>query len=1357
MSQAALAHRPYTNSNLFTSHYLDERIHDRDEWNCDDGAQAALTELQALYDLEKDLVDGYAEDPLIDNWIDEVLDILGYGTNVETTVPDRGGFIDILLFEDTGARRDAVKVSLDTHESSDRFDHGIGLVEAKQWDADFSARVNDQRPYRNASHQIKHHLERTPENIQWGILTNGRKWRLYGTNDYETQTYYEVDLPELLERGDLKAFKYFYTFFRPAAFHERGGTTFLDDVWSESETAAQQLGADLQDNVFTALRVLGKGFIETNDLALDPDGDGRNELKEQSLVLLYRLIFLLYAESRGLIHPENQAAVDEYEQNFSLDALRLEIHDEIGEVDDGFDDVYSEHSTTMWHRLENLFRLIDEGEESLGIPPYNGGLFNQETHSFLTDHEISDQYLAEVIYRVSTTENDDGRYVLADYADLDTRHLGSVYEGLLEHQFRIAPEEYAAVEADGGQVWRPATEVAVADAVETVEEGDLYVVNDEGERKATGAYYTPDYVVTYIVEETVGPLVDEIRADLEEQGFEPGSYEYLGAFYRRVTNLNVLDPAMGSGHFLTRATEYLSRQVMDEVLDVEEATAFDEHHVRREIAKECIYGLDLNGMAVELAKLSMWLETLAADHPLAFLDHHLKTGNSLVGSDVTTVLAKDAEANGGQLTLQQSSAHVRERTPDYVMDLMQELLKIDNETLEDVKSMEELYEDVRSDAFYQRLFELTNVHTAEQFGLDVPEGAYEQMAQVIDDETAWAEVSEEDWFTTAQAMSEQESFFHWELEFPEVFFTIDGEKLEDGGFDAVIGNPPWVILSDDLQRAYLWREYDYQSGQPDLYRFFIEKCSDLSQYRYGLITPSSWLRIPAATALRESLITPQLLESVAKVPSDAFPEVAANMVTFVATLTETQEAIRVDSLDDSNPPSTDHWISYPTHIADEYRIPLAHGGSSELAIVEKMGDSGVTLGDIGTSTVGYQLYHTDIHSADTIQDESHHSDTPVDDDFVPEIRAGSLYRFYVDPEPDGYVDLSAEFFRIPPETYRDGDRILVREVPGPDGIVSAQTSDELLFPKSVISLVTDSSVSTRYLTALLNSNLLAFEFLVTGEKSSQDLFPRISGSALQRLSIHDTPASVFLQEQTPIRAALSDLQERTDLDDGICDDPIETILEALSAVMKRCGTERQTVNCSLLDYLGTYADGHSLSEVGLVQPPEGATDSSLTETAEDRDNLRIGDVKLLRESPTSVEIRLTVRYKPDTEDVHETDQWGYTETDFEPALRISDLTETEADLIEAFVPVAVDEAGGFANFRETATTTMSPLDRLRTLTLPAVDDVRDGLESYRKTTARAAELETTMERTNELIDQIVYELYGLTDEEIAIVEEAVGD
>ena len=182
-----------------------------------------------------------------------------------------------------------------------------------------------------------------------------------------------------------------------------------------------------------------------------------------------------------------------------------------------------------------------------------------------------------------------------------------------------------------------------------------------------------------------------------------------------------------------------------------------------------------------------------------------------------------------------------------------------------------------------------------------------------------------------------------------------------------------------------------------------------------------------------------------------------------------------------------------------------------------------------------------------------------------------------------------------------------------------------------------------------------------------------------------------------------------------------------------------------------------LGESGLIQPPAEASNSILNETAAERSNLRVGTAHVDRESPNTVLIEATARYKPDDEDAHETDQWGYTETEYLPAFRITDLTEREADLIEHFVPVAVDEAGGFANFRETATKTNSLIDRLKAIELPDVDDVADDLANYLRTVERAEELDEKIAQTDALIDEIVYELYGLTDEEIGIVEEAVGE
>ncbi|MFB6143519.1 MAG: Eco57I restriction-modification methylase domain-containing protein, partial [Halorientalis sp.] len=900
MSQASLGAGPYRNSNLFSGYYLDERVGDLAQWECDDQARAVFETLQDIWEKEAPLVDSKKEDELLSTWIDRVLSVLGFGTLSETTLPDGGGYNDRLLFESGEKRRDA-ELRKKEGETEAMYGLASAVLEAKQWDADFTQRLGEARSYRDASHQVKYYLEHTPEQLQWGILTDGRRWRLYGTKDYATETYYEVDLPELLESGDLEAFKYFYAFFRPAAFRESAGTSFLDTVWSESETAAQELGEDLQDNVFTALRVLGEGFVETNDLDIDPDDEAAlDQLKEQSLVLLYRLMFVLYAESRGLIHPDDPDSKDEYEANFSLDQLRLDIHEDI--TGGGSFADYSEHATTMWNRLQDLFRLVDEGEESLGVPPYNGGLFDRETHAFLAEHDVADRYVAEVVYRLGTTA-DDGSFVLADYADLDTRHLGSIYEGLLEHQFRIAPEEYAAVAEDGGQVWQPASAVDDGDAVETVAAGDLYVVNDDGERKATGAYYTPDYVVTYIVEETIDPLLADIDADLRADGLDPADREYFQRYWERVRDLTILDPAMGSGHFLTTATGYLTERVM-EVVREQEIQSYDEQELRRDIAKECIYGVDVNGMAVELAKLSMWLETLAADRPLAFLDHHLKTGNSLVGSDVTAVLSDDGDGEDGQLTLTQAFARVRERTLEHVMDLMADLLAIDNEDLADVKSMEDLYDEIREDALYQRLFELTNVHTAERFGLDVPADAYERMADAIEDAEDWAEIREADWFASAQAMAADEDFFHWELEFPEVFFGEDGERRDDAGFDVVAGNPPYVniMLIPDKQKDYLKKSFETAFRRFDLYVLFSELAYSLTrpQGSFAYIVPDKILTESYASKWRKSVLSGRAIRSILDLrDQNVFEDATNSPVVYIAQNCGQFDSITVDVRQDN--------------------------------------------------------------------------------------------------------------------------------------------------------------------------------------------------------------------------------------------------------------------------------------------------------------------------------------------------------------------------------------------------------------------------------------------------------------------------
>lgn len=305
----------------------------------------------------------------------------------------------------------------------------------------------------------------------------------------------------------------------------------------------------------------------------------------------------------------------------------------------------------------------------------------------------------------------------------------------------------------------------------------------------------------------------------------------------------------------------------------------------------------------------------------------------------------------------------------------------------------------------------------------------------------------------------------------------------------------------------------------------------------------------------------------------------------------------------------------------------------------------------------------------------------------------------------------------------------------------------------------DSDIDLEYIMAILSSTLINQFFKACFVDN------HIATQYLDAIPLFDPRSGTAFSDERMGRAweqYESEKELRTDAIETVrTEDLGEMIRFALSSLAKDCRKavqSKESLNLSLLDHLGNYdADGPLLTEVGFAQPPKGAADSILQETTETRANLRVGSVAVERETPSTVTIHLSARYKPEAEEEYATDRWGYTETDPLPALRITDLPETEADLIRAFVPVAVEEAGGFGGFRETATKTNSLIDRLEALTLPVLSEVERGLERYIDTRERAAELDEGIERTDELIDEIVYELYGLTDEEIEIVENAVGE
>ncbi|MDZ7688744.1 MAG: TaqI-like C-terminal specificity domain-containing protein [Halobacteriales archaeon] len=1391
---------PYrTNRDLFSNHYLDEQLPEREPWKSvdDEEVREAYESVKSLLESNRDRVEGYNEAQLERNFIRKVFDALGVYFEIEETVdttqrrPDYGFFETEDEIDEAFERRD---------EGGDFYENAVAVADAKRWGRKLDTRGEHRRDFENPSYQIHYYLQETPPD--WAVLTNGEKWRLYyGPMSHRLDSYYEIDLPAVLdaveeerereeEDGDaLKEFRYFYLFFRREAFvADAGGDCFLDDVYDGSNVFAQDLGEDLRDNIYEAIRVLSEGFLEYNDDLGEEDLD---LIHDSSLIYLYRLIFVLYAESEG---RELLPRGDEiYAENYSLNTLKQEVTENL----DDSGTHYLAWEDNLWNRLDSLFRLIDQGSRSRGIPEdelfipaYNGGLFRtnpDETDSdearFLDEHVAGDWYVARVLDLLTRSSVNGGK-TFVDYSSLDVRHLGSIYEGLLEYRVNVADApmrvedgEYVVVEDDADE-----------DVDVEVQAGDVYLSTDSGERKATGSYYTPEYVVEYIVEETLGPLVDDVRESLVAESTEES---FADDFAERVFEMKILDPAMGSGHFLVNAVDYLAREIINAQQRQDEragektvAEERDINWARRQVAQKCIYGVDKNSLAVELSKVSLWLRTLAARQPLAFLDHHLKTGDSLVGSNVEEIdeLETTGGDNDGPNSTLTEFGVTRRGTVEDLMRIYSDFIAIENQDLADIKEMEEKYDEFERNVLRRRLEAIANVKTAEEFGVDPPGGVYERMARALEDEDEWAAVEEKDWFAEAQRLAEEKEFFHWRLEFPEVFYDTDGEEKENPGFDAVIGNPPYGIDLPKEYQEYLGKNYISAGLEYDSYTFFLEK--SISNLRRGglsgYIIPIVWTKLEYNQALRDLMLSDTQLRGIVDV-GDVFPDavVETMILTFSKEEPTGKTEIRVvneaGTIEDrlTNLNRGDWEIEYEVDqsvFSENSNLKIDYDTEPTsrdlISKVESVSDNLGELADISQGITPYDSYAG--QDREIIENRAYHSKEKEDETYGKWLDGQDVSRYHMGwgGEWLSYGDWLA----APREKkYFTEPRLLFREVTGGvNRVIATYTEEEYYYGHSVIPAVTsDCRLSGKCLLAIVNSSLLGWYNLNTSPNAKKDKFPKMNPDDVANLPIYRMVLDASEAESVSRVSSLVDDYEAYLTGDAPApkpdeDDVAHDFLAELAERMTTLKQDRAALNLSLLEYLGVSADdglpetleGATLGD--LYMPVSGVSDTPLARTADELENARIGEVEV-EDRDGRLVLRATARYKPENEDEHETDRWGYTETGFHDVMEFVGLDDAEEALVREFVPVAVEEAGGFAGFRETATKSNSLVDRLKALTLPDVDATRDDLDRYTDVKARADELDDKIERTDALIDEIVYDLYGLTDEEIEIVEEAVSD
>ena len=734
----------------------------------------------------------------------------------------------------------------------------------------------------------------------WGILTAEGRYRLFQRRPPvgpATGQHLEIDTGEL-ERKD----RLYLGLLAPESLKENG---WLTGWVGEAKDFGEELRKGLEERLIKdALPNIARGlgeWLESQGADLT-DRDQLRQIEEAALTLVFRFMFLLHTEARGYL-PIGSAAYRPHSARQLAEDSRMAQSS------------FSRRATQRWDRLRTLVRMVRTGDRSAGVPAYNGSLFAASGFPgsvLLERAEVADVYLAPALAAIAY-ETDKPDAPGLDYAGLQIGHLGAIYEALLTLRLTRAPEDLAY---DSKQdVFRPLR----AGEQPEVSKSQLYYQAETGGRKAGGVFYTRHEFVDHLLSHSLVPALDD-----HLEGIRKLAERDPGEAARHLFDFSVVDPAMGSAHFLTAALAKtadridlflaeigglpaISEQFNELVQEADVATRPPEAAdlLRRLVLKRCIYGVDLSPMAVEVANVTLWLASFVPGLALSYLGSNLKCGDALIGvADPAVVGASDSPLFTGQTV---------GNAMDRAAALQREQAAIPDRTPEEVKRSEELA--ARREEATSGLRAAFDLWIAEPLGLTVEnkfsakEGdlqervgtrhILENNADAIVERRETPDVSEV--VADASVMAAQYRFFHWPLEFPNVFHR------EHPGFDVVVGNPPWnEITVEELAfyalrepglrgwsnladrrrriaeldvenpswrgeleiqqqqmatlRQFFWKsgEYDLWSvGDRDLYQLFSERYSYLVRQdgRLGVVLPRSAFLAEGARRFRQWLFT----------------------------------------------------------------------------------------------------------------------------------------------------------------------------------------------------------------------------------------------------------------------------------------------------------------------------------------------------------------------------------------------------------------------------------------------------------------------------------------------------------------------